>query len=216
MKNLFKKLGILKLIPVVVIERVEDTDPICDALHSGGLPCIEVTFRTEAATGAIKKAASHGDMLVGAGTVLSIDQVKIAVDAGATFMVSPGFNPKVVSYCLEQDIHIIPGVSTPTDIEMALDLGLSVVKFFPAEAFGGVNTLKAISGPYKDIKFIPTGGISLDNLAGYLSFPKVIACGGSWLVKTEMVKKGAFDKIKALTQEAVSLIESIKENHGTS
>ncbi len=201
-----EKLNQLKLIPVATIEQAIDTEPLCDALCSGGLPCIEITFRSEAAAAAIETAAQCGKMLVGAGTVIKKDHVKAAADAGAEFMVSPGFNPKIVQYCLQQEILIIPGVSTPTDIEMALEFGLSVVKFFPAEAFGGLKTLSAISGPYRDIKFIPTGGITLDNLSDYLEFPKVIACGGSWLANPELLDRGAFDRISQLTREARKVI----------
>jgi 2-dehydro-3-deoxyphosphogluconate aldolase/(4S)-4-hydroxy-2-oxoglutarate aldolase len=146
-------------------------------------------------------------MLVGAGTVLTIDQAKQAVDAGATFIVAPGFNPKVVGYCLKHKIPMAPGVATPTDIEAALDLGLNILKYFPAEAFGGLNTLKAIGAPYTDVKFIPTGGINARNVGAYLAHPKVVACGGSWMVKSSFITDGQFDKITRLVREAVTLVQ---------
>lgn len=203
--SVIDQLNKLKVIPVVAINNVEDAGPLADALIEGGLPCAEITFRTDAAAAAIKEMAKRENMLVGAGTVLKIDQVKEAVDNGATFMVSPGFNPKVVQYCVENNISITPGISNPTDIEMALEFGLEVVKFFPAEAFGGLKTLKAISAPYGMMRFIPTGGISPANLLDYLAFPKIVACGGSWMVKGDMIDGKRFDEITALTKEAVEL-----------
>ena len=199
----------LCIVPVVAIRRAEDAAPLGEALIAGGLPCAEITFRTDAALDAMKSMAARGDLLLGAGTVLRVDQVKAAVDAGASFIVSPGFNPKVVRYCVEQGIPITPGVATPTDIEMALDFGLQVVKFFPAEAFGGLKTLKAISAPYTMIQFIPTGGINAGNLHEYLKFPKVWAVGGSWMVKSDLISSGRFDTIKELTREAVEIARTI-------
>ena len=148
-------------------------------------------------------------MLVGAGTVLSVDQVKQAMDAGATFIVSPGFNPKVVAYCVENHIAITPGVSNPTDIEMGLEFGLEVLKFFPAEAFGGLKTLKAMSAPYTMMQFIPTGGIGPENVLQYLKHPKVPACGGSWMVKSDLIAEGQFERITALTREAVTIAAQV-------
>ena len=205
MNDVLTMMGKFQLVPVVAIDNAVDASPLADALLKGGLACAEVTFRTAAAPAAIKLLADRGDMLVGAGTVLNVDQVKQAVDSGATFMVAPGFNPKVVGYCCEAGIPITPGVSNPTDIEMALEFGLDVVKFFPAEAFGGLKTLKAMSAPYGMMKFIPTGGISADNLVAYLSFPRVLACGGSWMVKKDLISGGKFDEIARLTREAMEL-----------
>lgn len=199
----------MKIVPVVAIHDAGHSDALADALIEGGLPCAEITFRTGAAADVIRTMAKRGDMLVGAGTVLTIDQVKQAVDAGATFMVAPGLNPKVVSYCREHNILIIPGVATPTDIETALDLGLKILKYFPAEAFGGLKTLKAISAPYIAVKFIPTGGITADNVTAYLEHPKVVACGGSWMVKSALIVAGQFDKITSLTREAVNLVQNM-------
>jgi len=199
----------MKIVPVVAIHDAGHSDALADALIEGGLPCAEITFRTAAAAVAIRTMAKRGDMLVGAGTVLTIDQVKLAVDAGARFMVAPGLNPRVVGYCQERNIPITPGVATPTDIETALDLGLKILKYFPAEAFGGLKTLKAISAPYTALKFIPTGGINAGNVVAYLEHPKVVACGGSWMVKSALIAGGQFDKIASLTREAVNLVKNM-------
>lgn len=205
MNDILKKIGDLGILPVVKIDNADDAVPLGKALIEGGLPVAEITFRTEAAEQAIKNMTSQlPDILVGAGTVLSVEQVKKAVAAGASFIVSPGFNPVVVEYCVNNNIPITPGCSNPSDIEMALAFGLEVVKFFPAEAFGGLNTLKAMSAPYGMMKFIPTGGISAKNLNDYLAFPKVLACGGSWMVKDEYIKNGNFAEITRLTKEAVN------------
>ena len=209
MNSVLQQLNNLRIIPVVAINDAKDAAPLAEALVEGGLPCAEITFRTSAAYQAIKTTAKRGDVLVGAGTVLKIDQAKQAVEAGAQFIVSPGFNPKVVQYCVENNIPITPGISNPTDIEMALDFDLQVVKFFPAEAFGGLETLKAMSAPYGMIKFIPTGGISAANLLDYLRFPKVLACGGSWMVKSDLISEAKFDEIKDLTKQAVELSKQI-------
>ena len=205
MTEMYEKLGQLKLIPVVVMEDAADAVPLGQALLDGGLPCAEVTFRTAAAPRAISALAELGGLLVGAGTVLTVDQAKQAVDSGARFIVTPGFNPKVVGYCVDNGIPVTPGVCTPSGIEAAMGFGLNVVKFFPAEAFGGLKTLKAISGPYGMMKFIPTGGIIAANFAEYLAFEKVLACGGSWIVKKDLIAAGNFAEITRLTQDAVSL-----------
>jgi 2-dehydro-3-deoxyphosphogluconate aldolase / (4S)-4-hydroxy-2-oxoglutarate aldolase len=203
------KLQKTRIVPVLALPSVADAAPVAQALVEGGLPCAEITFRTDAAVDAIKVMAKRGDMQVGAGTVLKVDQVKAAVDAGATFIVSPGINPKVVKYCVDHDIPITPGTANPTDIEVALDHGLEVVKFFPAETLGGLETLKAFSAPYNMMKFIPTGGISAKNLLDYLKFPKVIACGGTWMVKAELISEKKFDQIATLCREAVKLAAQV-------
>lgn len=202
----------MRIIPVVAIQDANDSVQLADTLIEGGLPCAEITFRTAAAIDAIRIMAQRGDILVGAGTVLKVDQVKAAVDAGAQFMVSPGFNPKVAGYCVENNIIITPGIITPSDIEAALDFGLEVLKFFPAEAFGGLKTLKAMSGPYATVEFIPTGGISPMNLLDYLQFSKVLACGGTWVAKSDLISEGKFDQILRNTKEAVSLVETAKQS----
>ncbi|OFW54279.1 MAG: 2-dehydro-3-deoxyphosphogluconate aldolase, partial [Actinobacteria bacterium RBG_13_35_12] len=178
------------------------------------LPIAEITFRTSAAEESIKVLNKElPDLLIGAGTVLTIEQVKRAVSAGAQFIVSPGFNPKVVDYCVENNILITPGLNNPTQIEMALERGIEVVKFFPAEASGGLPLLESMSAPYSGIKFIPTGGINLNNLTSYLSNQKVHACGGSWMVKDNLISSGNFEEITRLTQEAVAVMLGFEFAH---
>ncbi len=207
MNEILVKIGQYGIVPVVKIDNANDAVPLGKALIDGGLPVAEITFRTAAAKEAIENIARElPEILVGAGTVLSVDQVKEAVKAGAKYIVSPGFNPEVVKYCVDNNIPITPGCSNPTDIEMALGFGLEVVKFFPAESFGGLGTLKAMSAPYGSMKFIPTGGINENNINDYLSFNKVLACGGSWMVKDDLIKSGKFDVITSLTKEAVKLM----------
>ena len=207
MSEVLKRLGEIRLVPVVVLEDAKNAEPLAEALIAGGLPCAEVTFRTAAAAESIKRISKYKEMCLGAGTVLSVDQAKQAVDSGATFIVSPGFNPKVVQYCVEHKIPITPGICTPTEIEMGLDYGLNIFKFFPAEAYGGLKTLKAISAPYSMIKFIPTGGIDAKNVREYLSFKQVVACGGSWMVTREMISNSKFNEVTTLAQEAVNLVK---------
>jgi 2-dehydro-3-deoxyphosphogluconate aldolase / (4S)-4-hydroxy-2-oxoglutarate aldolase len=209
MNNILEEIGLYKIVPVIIIDEVENSIPLANALIDGGLPVAEVTFRTKAAKESIEKIAkTFPKMLLGAGTVLSVDQVKSAINAGAKFIVSPGLNPKVVEYCLSNNIIIAPGVATPTEVERALEFNLEVVKFFPAEALGGLNYLKAISAPYGNLKFIPTGGIDERNLTGYLQFSKVLACGGSWMVKSELIKNKKFEEIKNLSLSAMSIVKS--------
>lgn len=207
MADMIKELERLRIVPVVVIENADDAEPLAKALMEGGLPCAEVTFRTAAAAAAIKKLSAVKGLLLGAGTVLSVDLVKQAVEAGATFIVTPGFNPKVVGYCVENKIPIVPGVCTPTEIEAALEFGLKVLKFFPAESYGGLATLQAISAPYSMVRFVPTGGIGPDNVMAYLRFPKVLACGGSWMVKKDAISGKKFDEICRLTRDAMALVK---------
>ena len=184
------------------------------ALIEGGIPCAEVTFRTKAAEESIKIMSSKfPELLVGAGTVLTIEQADKAVAAGAKFIVSPGFNPKVVKHCIEKDIPVTPGCSSPSDVEQAIELGLEVVKFFPAEAAGGLNMIKSMAAPYVNMKFMPTGGINEKNVTSYLDFDKVIACGGSWMVNKDMVKAGDFESIKKLTKKAVEVMLGFEVKH---
>ena len=208
MSDVLDRIGAVRLVPVVVIENAEDAVPLGEALMEGGLPCAEVTFRTEAAAEAIRKLSTIKGLLLGAGTVVTVDQAKAAVDSGVEFIVTPGFNPEVVGYCVENSIPITPGICTPTGIEAAMSFGLTTVKFFPAEAFGGLNTLKAISAPYGAVKFVPTGGINATNVVDYLAFPKVLACGGSWMVKKDLISAGNFGEITRLTRAAVAAAES--------
>ena len=204
MNTLLAQLERLRIVPVIVIDDAKDAVPLAGALADGGLPCAEVTFRTSAAAEAIQRmSAERPDLLVGAGTVLTPLQAQEAITAGASFIVAPGFNAAVVDYCQERQVPVFPGVCTPTEIEMALGKGLSVVKFFPAEAMGGLNTLKAISAPYGMIEFIPTGGINSKNIRDYLAFKRVAACGGSWMAPAEWIKEQMFDRIREETQRAV-------------
>ena len=199
------------VVPVVVLDDVKDALPLAKALTEGGLPCAEVTFRTEAAEESIKvMAEAYPDMVVGAGTVLTIEQVDAAVKAGAKFIVSPGFDPEIVDYCLEKEIPIFPGCVTPSEVAQAVKRGLKVVKFFPAEPAGGVAMIKAMAAPYNQLRFMPTGGIGTQNLKDYLEFNKIICCGGSWMLKADLIKNGEFEKICKLTKEAKELAKSIR------
>ena len=212
MKELLERIGEIGIVPVVVLNDVKDAEPLAQALCDGGLPCAEVTFRTDAAEESIRRMTeSFPDMLVGAGTVLTIDQVDRAVAAGAKFIVSPGLNPKIVKYCNEKGVLIIPGCANPSDVEQAIENGLFVVKFFPAEQAGGLNYIKAIAAPYTGLKFMPTGGINPKNVRSYLAYDKILACGGSWMVKGDLVQAGEFDKVRELVKEAV---EIVKESRG--
>jgi 2-dehydro-3-deoxyphosphogluconate aldolase/(4S)-4-hydroxy-2-oxoglutarate aldolase len=205
MSEVLKQIGELGLVPVVKIERADDALPLGKALIEGGLPVAEITFRTAAAEEAIATLTRElPDLLVGAGTVLTVDQIKKAVGAGARFIVSPGFNPKVVDYCIEKNIPVTPGLNSPTVLEVALEKGLEVVKYFPAESSGGLKFLKDMAAPYSGIRFIPTGGINADNLNLYLAYNRVHACGGSWMVKADLISSGRFDEITRLVREAVS------------
>jgi 2-dehydro-3-deoxyphosphogluconate aldolase/(4S)-4-hydroxy-2-oxoglutarate aldolase len=204
-----EKLRDLKLVPVIVIDDPASAVPLGNALSQGGLPCAEVTFRTAGARESLTRmAAECPDLLLGAGTVLTPDQVRSARDAGAKFIVAPGFNPVVVEYCLEQDIPVYPGVATPSEIEQALMRGLRVVKFFPAEPLGGVAYLKAMSAPYGGLEFMPTGGITLQNVGSYLAFPRVVACGGSWMAPTDWIAAGQFDRIASEVAKAVESVNT--------
>ena len=211
MNETLEKLGQYGIVPVVVLNDSKDAEPLGDALCEGGLACAEVTFRTEAAAESIKiMSEKHPEMLVGAGTVLTVEQVDEAVAAGAKFIVSPGLNSEVVKYCLDKNIAITPGVVTPSEMELAIELGLNIVKFFPAEPSGGLSMIKAVSAPYTMLKFMPTGGINPGNVKEYLKSDKIFACGGSWMVKGDLVDAGDFDKIKELTKEAADIVKEIR------
>ena len=204
----FKEYGV---VPVVVLNDAKDALPLAKALVEGGLACAEVTFRTEAAEESIRlMSEAYPEMLVGAGTVLTIDQVNRAVKAGAKFIVSPGFDPEIVDYCLENNIPVFPGCVTPSEVAQAVKRGLKVVKFFPAEQAGGIAMIKAMAAPYTMVKFMPTGGINTKNLADYLSCDKILCCGGSWMVKGDMIKAGEFDKICTMAKEAVAKVKEIR------
>jgi 2-dehydro-3-deoxyphosphogluconate aldolase/(4S)-4-hydroxy-2-oxoglutarate aldolase len=214
MNEVLHKIERLGIVPVVVLEDTKDALPLAKALCEGGLPCAEVTFRTDAAEESIRiMTENYPDMLVGAGTILTTEQVDQAVAAGAKFIVSPGLNPKVVKYCVDKGIPVTPGTAKPSDVELAMELGLDVVKFFPAEAAGGLKMIQAMAAPYSKMKFMPTGGINAKNINDYLSFPKILACGGSWMVSGELVKAGDFDKIRELTKEAVLTMLGFQLKH---
>jgi len=212
--KILEKIGELGIVPVVKIEKAEDALPLGRALIDGDLPIAEITFRTSTAEESIKTLTRElPKLLVGAGTVLTVEQTKKAVSAGAKFIVSPGFNPRVVDYCIENGIPVTPGINNPTQIEMALERRIEVVKFFPAEASGGLSLLKSMSAPYTGIKFIPTGGINQNNICSYLSNNRVHACGGSWMVKANLISSGNFNEITRLTKETVSIMLGFEFAH---
>ena len=214
MNEILNKISNIGIVPVVVLDDAKDALPLAEALIKGGLPCAEVTFRTAAAEASIKAMAeAYPQMLVGAGTVLTMEQVDRAVNAGAKFIVSPGLNPEIVKYCQSKGVPMVPGVNNPSNIETALSLGLDVVKFFPAEQSGGIQMIKAMAAPYVNVKFMPTGGINAKNICDYLSFDKIIACGGSWMVKKDLVLEGKFDEIRVLTEEAVRTMLGFSLRH---
>lgn len=199
------------IIPVVSIPKLEHALPLAEALLEGGLPCAEITFRTAAAADAIEQIrAKFPELFLGAGTVLSTEQAQTAIDCGAQFLVSPGTNPTVVEYALSKQVRIFPGVCTPSEVEANLSRGVDVLKFFPAEPAGGVPFLKAICAPYRGVQFIPTGGIDTKNIGQYLALPQVVACGGSWMVKPELMEAGEFATIQKLTREAVALVRELR------
>ena len=212
--DMMEQLSRIGIVPVIAINDAADAVPLAQALIDGGLPCAEVTFRTAAAADAIKNMTeAFPDMVVGAGTVLTCEQVERAIAAGAKFIVSPGLNPTTVKHCQEIGIPVCPGTANPSDIEVALSLGLKTVKFFPAEAAGGLKYIKSIAAPYVDMKFMPTGGVNEKNLLDYLSFNKIICCGGSWMVPGDAVKAKDWDRIRALTSSAVQLMLGLEIAH---
>jgi len=211
MNEVVKKLGEIGIVPVVVLDDAADAEGLGQALCEGGLPCAEVTFRTDAAEESIRiLAEKYPDMLVGAGTVLTTENAQKAIDAGAKFIVSPGLNPKVVKYCREKGVPITPGIQTPTEIEQAIELGLDVVKFFPAEPAGGLKMIKAVAAAYVNLKFMPTGGINPENVKEYLAYDKILACGGSWMVKKDLIANHEFDKIRDMVSEAASIVKEVR------
>ena len=211
MNAVLEKIEKIGIVPVVVLNDAKDAEPLAKALCNGGLPCAEVTFRTEAAEESIRiMTEKFPEMLVGAGTVLTTEQVDRAVAAGAKFIVSPGLNPKVVQYCIDKNIPVTQGTQTPSEMEKALEMGLDVVKFFPAEPAGGLKMIKAVAAPYTTLKFMPTGGINLGNVEEYLKYDRILACGGSWMVKGDLVSAGKFDEIEKMTKDAAELVKRIR------
>ncbi|AEF85750.1 khg/kdpg family aldolase/carbohydrate kinase, pfkb family [Treponema primitia ZAS-2] len=214
MEKIIEELGKIGIVPVIKIDDVEKSVPLAKALIAGGIPCAEVTFRTAEGEEAIRRInAEVPDILLGAGTVLSTDQVDRAINAGAKFIVSPGFNPKVVAYCIKKGIPIVPGCSNPSDIEQALEFGLDVIKFFPAEQSGGLEYIKAIAAPYTQLRFMPTGGINQNNIAKYTGYERIVACGGSWMVGADLINTGDFDRITQLCKEAVQAVLGFSVAH---
>lgn len=207
MDKLLKLVEEKRLVPVVKLDRVEDAKPLGEALIKGGLPVAEVTFRTDAAEESIRiMKKEFPDMLVGAGTVINVEQAKRALDAGAAFLVSPGTSRKVIEFALDQNLPVFPGTCTPSEIMTCLEYGLPVVKFFPAKQYGGLDTIKALAAPFPSVRFMPTGGVNASNINEFLAFDKIIACGGSWMVKDSLIKEGNYDEVVRLTKEAVELV----------
>jgi len=211
MNEILSKIKSIGVVPVIALSDAEKAVPLAKALADGGIPCAEVTFRTAEGEECIRRiSAALPNVLVGAGTILTTDQARRAKDAGARFVVSPGFNPKVVEYCIANDIIIVPGCANPSDMEAAMEFGLDTVKFFPAEQAGGLAYIKACAAPYPGLKFMPTGGINADNIAKYIAFDKIIACGGSWMVPKNLIEDGRFDEITRLSKEAVEIVRQAR------
>ena len=208
MKDILTQIAEKRIVPVVKLDRAEDAAPLATALMEGGLPAAEVTFRTDAAEASIREMVTIPGMLVGAGTVTNVEQAKRAQDAGAAFLVTPGFSAKVTEFAVKEKMPIFPGISTPTELMLALEYDLPVVKFFPAAQYGGLATIKALAAPFPSMKFMPTGGVNAKNIAEYLAYDRIIACGGSWMVKDTLVKAGDFAEITRLTREAVELVKA--------
>ncbi|EHK9017773.1 bifunctional 4-hydroxy-2-oxoglutarate aldolase/2-dehydro-3-deoxy-phosphogluconate aldolase [Vibrio vulnificus] len=207
MSSIKEQLKALKVIPVIAIDKAEDIIPLGKVLTENGLPAAEITFRSAAAAEAIRLLReTQPDMLIGAGTVLNHEQAIAAKEAGATFIVSPGFNPNTVKACQEIGIDIVPGVNNPSTVEAALEMGLTTLKFFPAEASGGINMVKSLLAPYTDIELMPTGGINPANIKDYLAIPRVLACGGTWMVDKKLIEAGNWEELARLTREAVALV----------
>ncbi len=214
MNEVLQKIYEIGIVPVIAIDDADKAVPLAKALVAGGLPAAEVTFRTAAAEEAIRRiVAEVPEMLVGAGTVLTRDQVDRAIDAGVKFIVSPGFNPEITKYVIDRGMLMMPGTATPGEMEQAMAMGLDVVKFFPAEQNGGVAKLKAVAGPYGSLRWMPTGGVNAKNLLDYLSFPKIIACGGTWMVKKDLIESENWAEIERLTREAVNTMMGFSLMH---
>ncbi|WP_138264255.1 bifunctional 4-hydroxy-2-oxoglutarate aldolase/2-dehydro-3-deoxy-phosphogluconate aldolase [[Clostridium] hylemonae] len=206
--NIMEQIRHHRLVPVIKLDEASDAPPLAEALCEGGLPVAEITFRTEAAKDAIRlMTRQNPQMLVGAGSLTNAGQAEQAVDAGASFLVSAGFSRQVTEFALDNNIPVFPGICTPTELMLLVEYGLPVAKFFPAEQYGGLKTIKALSAPFPNMSFMPTGGIGPENITDYLAFSKIIACGGSWMVKDSMIRGHEFDKIRALTKEAVGLVQ---------
>jgi 2-dehydro-3-deoxyphosphogluconate aldolase/(4S)-4-hydroxy-2-oxoglutarate aldolase len=215
MTDILKAIGALRLVPVIVIDEEENAYPLAQALKAGGLPCAEITFRTAAAERSIRAMASDPEILLGAGTVLRPEQVDRALEAGARYIVTPGFSAEVVRACQANSVPVFPGVATATEMQMALEAGIEVVKVFPAEALGGLALLKALAPPFSMMRFIPTGGISVSQLADYLAFPPVLAVGGSWIAPKALIAGHHFDQITELASQAVAICQAAPDGAAT-
>jgi 2-dehydro-3-deoxyphosphogluconate aldolase / (4S)-4-hydroxy-2-oxoglutarate aldolase len=211
MTTVSEGLSQIGVVPVITIDKPQDAIPLAHALLDGGIGSAEITFRTASAEEAIQKISHEcHEMLVGAGTVLTVQQAVRAVQAGAQYIVSPGFDARIVDWCQEHAIAVLPGVATPTEINMALAHGLKLLKFFPSEEIGGVRMLKVLHGPYQEVQFVPTGGIKAHNLVVYLALPNVVACGGSWMATGSMIAEGKFDEIMRLSAEARAIVLQVR------
>jgi 2-dehydro-3-deoxyphosphogluconate aldolase/(4S)-4-hydroxy-2-oxoglutarate aldolase len=206
MNSILARIEKFRLLPIVVIDKAEHAAQFGELLVAGGLPIVEFTLRTPAAEPAIRALAKRGDLLVGAGTILTTEQADRAIDAGAQFLVAPGTNPKVIEHALKRGLPMVPGIATPSEIEIAISLGAEVLKFFPAETMGGVAALKAFAGPFPDVRFLPTGGITPELLPSYLRLRSVVACGGSWIAPRDLLAAARFDSIAALIEQAKKLL----------
>lgn len=214
MNDVLQQISNIGIIPVIAIEDAEQAVPLARALVAGGLPAAEVTFRTAAGEEAIRRIAKEvPEMLVGAGTVLTKEQADRALAAGAQFIVSPGFNPEVTRYVIEKGALMMPGTATPGEMEQAMSMGLDVVKFFPAEQNGGVAKLKALAGPYTNLRWMPTGGVNTKNMMDYLGFDKIVACGGTWMVKKDLINGQKWDEITAICKDAVKTMLGFELRH---
>lgn len=209
MNDIQKKIAEIRVVPVVVLDNADAAVPLAEALVRGNLPLAEITFRTVAAEESIRRIVEKvPEIIVGAGTVTNIGQAKLAKEAGAKFIVTPGFSEEITEYAVENNLPVFPGVCTPTEIMKAMKYGVEIVKFFPAGQYGGLETIKALAAPFPSMMFMPTGGVNANNLKDYLSFPKVVACGGSWMVQSKLIKEGRFEEIERLAREAVDLAKN--------
>ena len=210
-ESFYERIQAIGVVPVVVLDRVEDAVPLADALVAGGLPAAEVTFRTPVAAACIRAMRdAHPDMCIGSGTVLTSEDVDRTVEAGGEFVVSPGFDADVVQRCLDLDVPVLPAAVTPTEVMAIRRMGLTVSKFFPAKSFGGLTTIKDLAAPFVGHRFMPTGGVSQANLEEFLSNPSIIACGGTWMVKADLVHDGRFDEVERLSAEAAATVRRLR------
>lgn len=211
-ESIIQRINDLGLVPVVAVNDIDTAYKMMSSLIEGGLPCVEVTYRTPCATQSIEiLTKKFPEALIGAGTVLTMTQARNAIDAGAKFIVSPGFDEEIVDFCIESDTLVIPGCATATEIMRAIKKGLNIVKFFPAEQLGGTAIINALAAPFSNVKFVPSGGINAYNLSDYLNCKHVFACSGSWMVKKSLIESGDYCQIKQLTEQAVRIIKEVRQ-----